>query len=1002
MKNKLYISISLFLFSILGYAQSNYYYYYKGQKVYLILDKSNITLSTFEDFQKSSVSTLSLKDFNIEMENTSGQSNKYAKVEFQNTPTDIDYYQKINSLNSNPKIIKAQPNFFNSQGVKIGMSDYFYVKLNNISDYPILQNLAIQKNVIIIGQNQFMPLWYTLKCKKSTIGSTLEIANQFQESGNFASAVPDFLSNDLVCSNDTNFGSLWGLNNTANPTIDINVCQAWAITEGNGVKVAVLDQGIELTHQDLSTNIFPLSYNTETNTSPSQIFGDHGTHCAGTIGAIKNNNLQVVGVSPQSKLMSVSNSLQGTPNSRIKRADGINWAWQNGADIISNSWGSAVQYQVIDDAINNAILNGRNGKGTLIVFATGNNNSSVSYPANINSNIIAVGALTSTGSRSSFSNYGTQLDVVAPGSNILSTVLNNGIGTKDGTSMATPHVAGVCALVLSANPCLTGQQVRDIIEQTSQKVGGYSYTTTAGRPNGTWNSQMGYGLVDAYAAVQMAQSMGSADLDLMVKDSQDDTGAEPNTVTQYMWTSDNIWVRNNNDSGLTHENPDYSANGNPNYVKVRVINKSCVASTGSEQLKLYWAKASTALGYPNPWMGGINHPTTGASMGNPVGTLTIPIIPAGGVTILTFPWQVPNPANYGTDGDQWHFCLLTRIEATSDPMTFSETGDLNANVRNNNNIAWKNVTVVDILPNNVVNPGGVVAVGNPFNHPKTFFLELEIADLETGKPIYQEAEVGIKMNDVLYQAWERGGKEAQLLDPTLEEKRKIVRGNHVILDNIAFNANETGTLRLDFNFLTKELTDKTNYAYHVIQKDAETGQIIGGETFIINKNPRPIFEAEAPDKEVDLNQAITISAEDINEPAIYNWYDNDGNLIYQGKDLQIANAISEKYKLEVISTVDGFKDYTEVEVTLKPSTLENIVPNPATNNVLISYKLNSVSSAYLMVIGYYGSNGTSNNYILDVNSSETNLNVSNYPSGFYTVALVVNGEIVDAKTLIKQ
>ena len=127
------------------------------------------------------------------MENTIGQSNKYAKVEFQNTPTDIDYYQKINLLNSNPKIIKAQPNFFNSQGVKIGMSDYFYVKLNNISDYPILQNLAIQKDVIIIGQNQFMPLWYTLKCKKSSIGSTLEIANQFQESGNFASAVPDFL-----------------------------------------------------------------------------------------------------------------------------------------------------------------------------------------------------------------------------------------------------------------------------------------------------------------------------------------------------------------------------------------------------------------------------------------------------------------------------------------------------------------------------------------------------------------------------------------------------------------------------------------------------------------------------------------------------------------------------------------------------------------------------------------------------------------------------------------
>ena len=209
--------------------------------------------------------------------------------------------------------------------------------------------------------------------------------------------------------------------------------------------------------------------------------------------------------------------------------------------------------------------------------------------------------------------------------------LTTSTGYRDGIEF-NDKMAFLCKRKLYAN----------IIEQTSQKVGGYSYTTTAGRPNGTWNSQMGYGLVDAYAAVQMAQSMGSADLDLMVKDSQDDTGAEPNTVTQYMWTSDNIWVRNNNDSGLTHENPDYSANGNPNYVKVRVINKSCVASTGSEQLKLYWAKASTALGYPNPWMGGINHPTTGASMGNPVGTLTIPIIPAGGETILTFPWQFTN------------------------------------------------------------------------------------------------------------------------------------------------------------------------------------------------------------------------------------------------------------------------------------------------------------------------------------------------------------------------
>jgi hypothetical protein len=632
------------------------------------------------------------------------------------------------------------------------------------------------------------------------------------------------------------------------------------------------------------------------------------------------------------------------------------------------------------------------------------------YPANNpNLNILTVGAITPTGEKPFFSAIGNTLDLVAPGVCITSTAANGSIIEDEGTSFAAPHVAGVAALILSVNPCLTRQQVYDIIEQTAQKVNNiidpFTYSSIAGRPNGTWNNKVGYGLLDAYAAVKMAQSMGSADFDLMVKDSQNDTGTEPNTVTQYMWTSDNIWVRNNNDSGLTHENPDYSANGNPNYVKVKVINKSCINSTGNEQLTLYWAKASTSLGYPNPWFGGVFYDSTNpnsASMGNLVGTLNIPPLQAGQEAILTFPWQVPNPANYGNDGDQWHFCLLARIEATNDPMTFPETSDLNANVRNNNNIAWKNVTVVDVLPNNIGNPGGVVAVGNPFNHPKKFFLELEIADLETGKPIYQEAEVGLKMNDVLFQAWERGGKEAQLLDPTLEEKRKIVKGNHVILDNIAFNANETGTLRLDFNFLTKELTNKTNYAYHVIQKDAETGQIIGGETFIINKNPRTKFEAVADDKEINLNQAITISAEDINEPAIYNWYDNEGNLIYQGKDLQIANAISEKFKLEVISTVDGFKDYTEVEVSLKPSVLSVIAPNPATNVVAIGYKINEGGSAYLMVLGGYGTTATSNNYILDVNQSETTVDVSNYSNGFYTVALVVNGHIVDAKTLIKE
>ena len=984
MKNKIYISILIFLFSISAiYAQSNYYYYYKGQKVYLTLDKTNITLSTFEDFQKTSVSTLSLKDFNIELENTGGQSNKFAKVEFQNTPNDIEYFQKLSLLNSNPKIIKAQPNFFNPFGVKIAMSNYFYVKLKNLGDLTILQNFASQKNVQIIEQNKFMPLWYTLKCKKNTIGSTLEIANYFFETGYFSSSVPDFLSDDLH-SNDPFYNDQWALNNTGQVNgvngIDIKVNNAWNITQGNGVKIAVLDQGIDKTHPDLIANISSISFDTESGTASSQVLGNHGTACAGIISAVKDNNIGVAGVSPLSKLIDVSNSFASTPNSRIKRADGINWAWQNGADIISNSWGSSVQYQVIDDAIENALTNGRNGKGTIIVFSSGNSNGVVAYPGNINDKIICVGAISQCGERKSpsscdgenwwGSNYGDKLDVVAPGVKIPTTDRQGSNGYNpanetnpnyasqqnyfsifNGTSSACPHVAGIAALVLSINPCLSEKQVRDIIEKTSQKVGGYSYTNTVGRPNGTWNNEMGYGLVDAYAAVQMAQQMYSASLDLMVKDGTDDIGLQPNNITPYMWASTDIWIRNQAD-GITiqeHQNPEYSPTV-PNYAYVRVTNKSCVASTGSEQLKFYWAKAGSSLEWPDTWDG--NHyfpsPNNTKKLGAPVGTVTIPILQAGQETILQIPFMVPNPADYSFAGsDQWHFCLLARIEALNDPS--NETNGLYANVQNNNNIAWKNVTIVDLLANKT---NGVIAVGNPFDEPRTFFLELIKEDLETGKAIYDEAEVSVKMDETLFKAWERGGKLAQELDATTDEKRKIVKGNNVIIDNIAFNANEMGTLNLNFNFLTKELTEKSKFVYHVVQRDALTGDIIGGETYVIKKQARPIFIADAGGtKDVDKNDPITISANQISEPAIYNWYDTDGNLVFTGKDLTIATEVATKYKLEVIATTDGFKDYTEVEVNLKPSVLNIIAPNPATDNVNISYKLNEVGSAYLMIIG---------------------------------------------------
>ena len=1012
MKNKLYISLFLILFSITSViAQNNYYYYYNGQKVYLELDRSFLNIITNNNFTTNETTSIGLKPYTL-VQDKEMISNKLAKVEYLTEPTLIQFYQKVNALKGNPNIKNIGLFFIRNGAPSIGISNYFYIKLKSENDFSILQQYAVQKNVQIVKQVPNMPLWYILSTTNTQF-SSLELSNQFYESGLFQDIDPAFMFDfKNSCTNDTNFGSLWGLNNATNPNIDINACQAWTLSQGSGVKVAVVDSGIDLVHNDLQGNIFSQSYNCETQTSPSSLslfnpfVYDHGTHVAGTIGAIKDNNLQIVGVAPQSTLMSISHSFDITPNILAELASGISWAYINGAEIINNSWGtidsgnSNIGSAILEDAIISAMTLGRNNKGTIVAFATGNENGALRYPANTIPNIMAVGSITSSGLRSTFSNYGNFLDVVAPGSNILSTIPNNQTYSLSGTSMACPHVVGVCALILSANPCLTGQQVRDIIEQTAQKVGGYLYLPTPGKPNGIWNNYMGYGLVDAFAAVQMAQSMVSSTLDLMVKDGIDDIGNEPNNISQYMWASTDIWVRNQPDAIEEHQNPEYSATI-PNYAYVRVTNKSCVSSTGNEQLKLYWAKAGTSLDWPNSWNGQNYFPTPNNTklLGAPIGTVTIPTLQAGQETILEIPFPVPNPNDYSFAGsDQWHFCLLARIEATNDPL--NETSNLYTNVQNNNGIAWKNISVVDLVAN-VTN--GTIAVGNPFNEPHTFFIELIKEDLETGQPIYDEAEVSIKMDEVLYDAWVRGGKLAQQIDSTLEEKRKIVKGNNVLINNIAFNANEIGILDLNFNFLTEELTEKSKFVYHVIQKDALTGEIIGGETYVIKKQSRAVFEADAGgNKDVDKNEPITISATELSEPAIYNWYDSEGNLIFTGKDLTIATQVATKYKLEVIATTDGFKDYTEVDINLKPSVLNTISPNPSSNNVTITYKLNEVNSAYIMIIGSYGTSNSSNNYILDLNSSETTIDISNYTNGFYTVALICNGQIIDAKTLVKQ
>lgn len=950
---RLHLTLLIIFFGLSTiYAQQNYFYYYKNEKVPLTLNKDFLNITTKGEIKSDQLAELGLR---IEKEITKGTSKSLGitKLQFVNTPKEVEYYQKINALRQLRNVTHVSQYFERGNGAKpIGLSNNFYVRIKTEGDTQSLQEVAKAKNLTILKQVPYMPQWYILSINAGSTENVLDATNYIMETGNFADVDPAFMFNfERTCTNDTDFGSLWGLNNSINPAIDINACQAWTITQGLGAKAAIVDQGIDISHNDLDTNILGPGFNAPTATSPSIFSGDlHGTHVAGTVGAIKDNNLQVVGVSPKSKILPISHPLTLSPFISAELAGGISWAWQNNADVINNSWGdqggfyySQLQSAILESAIIDALTLGRNGLGTLVVFAAGNYGSSgavMDYPGTYHDDITTVGSITSSGARSGFSGYGPKLDVVAPGSSILSTLPGNSTGSMDGTSMASPHVTGTIALILSINPCLTALQVRNILESTSQKVGGYSYTTTTGRPNGIWNNQMGYGLIDAFAAVQMAQNLLNPNLDLYVKDSQTplDTGAQPNIVSPYMWNSQDIWVRVFADNGLVHQNPDYSPAGNPNTVYVRVKNRSCVPSTGNEKLRLYWAKAGTSLSWPASWNGSTF--LGGQSMGNLIGTVLIPALLPGQEAIVPFSWVVPNPANYsGIIAEPWHFCLLTRIDAPNDPMAFAETTDLNDNVRKNNNIAWRNVTVVDAIANNSVAVGGVIAVGNPFNAVRPYTLEFVSEKGEPGKAIFVDAEVTIKMNGQLLEAWAAGGQQREQMTYLPQEGKLVVTGENARLPKIVLQPNQIGVLNLAFKW-KKDASTKKNYVYHVIQRDAETGRIIGGETYYINK-------------------------------------------VQQGQQPGTPTA----------DTADD---------TPATNYLAALAPNPATDNVLVQYSISNTTQANITIIGSYGTVSSTNTYDLDVNSTEMNIDISKYPSGFYTVALVCDGKITHTKTLVKK
>ncbi len=306
--------------------------------------------------------------------------------------------------------------------------------------------------------------------------------------------------------NDTDFQKLWGLHNTGQPDFsgqvgfpgaDISILPLWkkGVTGSKGVIVAVIDTGVEWDHTDLVDNVYtnPIEsganavngkdddgngfiddvhgWNFAAHTNNSKDDHGHGTHVSGTIGAMGNNGLGVVGVNWQVSILPVKFLTSSGSGTLTDAIEAINYARIMGAKIMSNSWGGGGFSQAMQDAI----LSAKNA-GVLFIAAAGNdgsdNDALPSYPASYPlDNVISVAATDNQDKLASFSNYGARtVHLAAPGVRIYSTVKDGGYTQMSGTSMATPHVSGIAALLWAANPEWTFEDLKLRMIKTSTPI----------------------------------------------------------------------------------------------------------------------------------------------------------------------------------------------------------------------------------------------------------------------------------------------------------------------------------------------------------------------------------------------------------------------------------------------------------------------------------------------------------------------------------------------------
>jgi len=557
---------------------------------------------------------------------------KMLKIVLASPLSDEEFWQKIRTVNALPNLMMT-PYFDDGRGGFFSYGDEIMVILKKGASESTLKNSLEKLNIEIakssVADERLILLKYP-KTELQNIATFIEIlrdhpAVHIAQPNYWRIAYPQsdpLLDQQWYLDYDADFdytmaANCLGISPTVKgvPNQHVKAFEAWEIdaashpndekisgkANGNPIKIAIIDDGVDLTHEDLLANMLPgydAVYNTlgdNGNYDGENFFGgngtsdnSHGTGCIGIAAAVGDNDFGGKGVAHGANIISIRAGTKYTDGTDLNLScnysdgssadndiftatlltDMISYAAfekaiELGADVCTNSWGFSIivpESYTLEYIVNELVNEGREGKGTPVFFASGNDNLStgMGYPANLEQ-AIAVGAVSLDGHRKSAvtfdqagsgcatcgltvfepnsntinngipydgemewgSNYGQGLDVVAPGVRMTTTSPgDNYIDYFNGTSSACPLAAGVMALILDANPNLSSTQARYILEATATKVyegTDYFYTSNINQPNGSWNNQVGYGRVDALAAVEEAN--GATCLELAYNES---------------------------------------------------------------------------------------------------------------------------------------------------------------------------------------------------------------------------------------------------------------------------------------------------------------------------------------------------------------------------------------------------------------------------------------------------------------------------------------------------